>query len=984
MDPVTITPLSDQLDSFPHFMPNQVLTHTQLNQLAFYLEQQDRFTRQRLIGIGIVCGLQADLIVSGSTRTVEISKGVGVTSCGFLIDVPEILSFGKKKSYTTPADYEPFNINTLPTPTITCIELKPVDSTESGVSNLTNADVTNKVVVLFLDIEDKPNGKCLGENCDEKGNKWVFTLRVLLIDKGDADKILKKAYAPNVFNNPLNSSTQREDFFNPEYRLFPVFVERFGNTTNNANTDFNLSLIQSYATFEDTYINIIEKSSVRVARAIHEAYRLFKLIFDTQLLTTSNPFAGFDGATSASNSLTLTLLAQLQKGNCQYIFDFVRDLADTYNELRDELSALASECSPDPSKFPRHLMLGELKNVDFGRFEPTDYAPPTVYRTHFLSSPAIDGQSRHLKKAKMLISRLVVMLESLDFTNLLTDDIEEEPIRIIPDKLCCSALSEQRIPFYYNYEGTVKLSSYWNFKLTILNRSFENRSYFASAYVPGSLPADFATSLVSPQLFDIRNFSKLGIEGHVGKDLQTAVDELKALRRRYNLSFDILALKLDSDLNQVLLAEDNLIADLQSQYLADRNEIVCCLRELRAYVEEHKNTIALMLAYMVVIILVAMDNTTDASVILSLLYPIIIDLLDAYVAALDVMIAALRPDIKSFNFQDLAAGFPVVDNFTRTMKYIINTWGDIEFLFLQQRDGQANNVLWALSDIVSIYLNYFEMYLDKIGDDCLLGKFYSIYTVFQARIRTFCLFDQFNTRIHGMEHIAGTVQGGTFILVYEDDDEVNEFSGEVFDAMGNPLEMAYIVNAENETIVYGTTDNKGAYRVNIPAREKSFRIVKPGYVADEVKTTRAKAKKVNLHSYMDEAPAAKKVSEKPLRKVDTAYMKIKYSVGEITSVDKKFEKVSDYVNLEVAAVAEKAFVIEPKESFRVVADFYLPHLIHNYKTAVDPIDACDDFKEVNVLDFDNISAALDSEVKARTKGTKGGLFSAYEYASSKK
>src|SRR5690348_17155673 len=100
MEP-TITPLSEALNSLPHFMPNQVLTNKSLNELAVYLEQQDRFTRQRLIGIGIVCGLQANLITAGTSATVEVSRGVGITSCGFLIDVPNKLTFTKKKDYET-------------------------------------------------------------------------------------------------------------------------------------------------------------------------------------------------------------------------------------------------------------------------------------------------------------------------------------------------------------------------------------------------------------------------------------------------------------------------------------------------------------------------------------------------------------------------------------------------------------------------------------------------------------------------------------------------------------------------------------------------------------------------------------------------------------------------------------------------------------------------------------------------------------------
>jgi hypothetical protein len=45
-----------------------------------------------------------------------------------------------------------------------------------------------------------------------------------------------------------------------------------------------------------------------------------------------------------------------------------------------------------------------------------------------------------------------------------------------------------------------------------------------------------------------------------------------------------------------------------------------------------------------------------------------------------------------------------------------------------------------------------------------------------------------------------------------------------------------------------------------------------------------------------------------------------------------------------------------------VADFYLPHLIHNVKTVQQPIDACEELREVKMIDFTVISKALSKEV----------------------
>ncbi|MFI5171332.1 MAG: hypothetical protein ACHQFW_03025, partial [Chitinophagales bacterium] len=67
---------------YPVFVADQVLTPGHLNEITTYLDDQDRLTRNKLIGIGIACGLE--LNCSGSA--ISISKGVGVTSKGYLIN----------------------------------------------------------------------------------------------------------------------------------------------------------------------------------------------------------------------------------------------------------------------------------------------------------------------------------------------------------------------------------------------------------------------------------------------------------------------------------------------------------------------------------------------------------------------------------------------------------------------------------------------------------------------------------------------------------------------------------------------------------------------------------------------------------------------------------------------------------------------------------------------------------------------------------
>src|SRR4029079_19179985 len=92
-------------DAYIIFEPDQVLTNDHLNEMFDYLDTQERLTRNKLIGIGIVCGLEID----NQPASINISKGCGVTSKGYLI-VWEGVDLTQYIPYTLPANplYAPF------------------------------------------------------------------------------------------------------------------------------------------------------------------------------------------------------------------------------------------------------------------------------------------------------------------------------------------------------------------------------------------------------------------------------------------------------------------------------------------------------------------------------------------------------------------------------------------------------------------------------------------------------------------------------------------------------------------------------------------------------------------------------------------------------------------------------------------------------------------------------------------------------------
>jgi hypothetical protein len=974
-------PLNEPITSVPHFMPNQVLTHTQLNAVVDYLDQQERFTRQRLIGIGIVCGFETSLVVNaGNSRAVDITKGVGISSCGFLFNIPEDIRCDRYRLITI-SDYDTFNRGTPGTP-LDCIELIDDDAVLSDeeledINNLTSAQTANKIVVLYLDLKDQSNGTCLGDNCDEKGNSYVFTLRKLLIDKPTMNLIIRYAHglAPaDVFN----------EFFYPQFYLPETYVERFGASAADPDQDFTLASIFNLASFEDEYKSVTRSAALRTAQCIAEAYRLFGPLFNPQMDNVAGTLGGFNNTTQAANSLVIrindylnTAGTKYKVGNTQYVYDYIRDIADTYNELREELFKLIAECSPPNDVFPRHLMLGELQTRVLGRFNRSDYDLPTVYRHYFIPSPVMNAQTYHYKKVIQLMKRLLMMCDTnnyLSFSNILTSNINNEPIRTIPGKTCSEPLGKRNVPFYYDPLKTPLIHEYWDFDRVVTNMPYRNRGYFSGSYNFSSQPTpnfhstiDRATEFRNdPVLFDLCKYPKLGIEGHVGKTLGEAIDKLKDLRKRYNLSFDIIALKFDAKNKMVALADENLIAELQLMYLHERNDFVCCVEELEAYIRKSKNIIILGF-YFAFLSIVDPNNPPDPAVV-TYLFDILEYIIDAYADALGILVEAMPPDIKEFDFEKMFNIFPVVSSFTGIFKYFINTWGDIELaLYKDNKDGFNGQAF--LADFASILLNLWESYLDKIGDDCVLGKFATIWKSYQERIQTFCVFSEFNEQIHGMEHISGTSNGGTFILVYDDFDPVNVYEMEVMDEFGHMVSDAEIYGDYTGNY-YGKTNHAGKFSGKVSKEDKAFYVNKTGYVATTMKRKamdKGEATIGKYETYLKEDNWRDVSSPDP---VDAVYLKMGGAMEELYQNFGKQRGVPKAMvkDFKPKAAALSGFTINNDHAgFRVVADFYLPHLVHNYNITVEPFDACARLGETKLFDFDAISKFLGQKMKTTSK-----------------
>lgn len=543
-------------DNYPVFEANQVLTNAHLNQVFDYLDEQERLTRANLIGIGIVCGLEIRLETTAGVSTIHLSHGCGITSAGYLILEPEDVDLvAYRDNYTVPPEpgYAPF-LDPVTHAQYPLWELFPAG--EPNVKPLaTPANfLQDKAVLLFLELKKEDLRNCSPINCDDKGASVTVTVRRLLVTISDLAKIIAAAnqLVPNLTGADLEMALLARLNL-PDLRLPRFDVPNTKPTTSeDVLTGFHSAFYEN-------------KLVQNTAAALSAAYQAFRPVVQTLFAT--NPFAGF---TAKFGFLDAAPTTTAQVRFLQYYYDFFGDLLQAYDEFRWKGAELLCACCPDEDLFPRHLMLGALV--------PAALPNPGIYRQRFLGSAAVSGCEEQTLELRQLFRRLVEMVARFTNTPPLTPaNAAAEQIRFTPSKLADVPLSDKAIPYYYLQTGTPPLFQLWNPLKTRRNRANQNLSYRAAEYVP-TAPA-FVTN---PLRYDLEPYNFLRVEGHLGKNYQSALSILLALKERNRLPIDIIALRtgaFDEKMTVDLTKESARFQDLETLYDTLREEIMTSLAE---------------------------------------------------------------------------------------------------------------------------------------------------------------------------------------------------------------------------------------------------------------------------------------------------------------------------------------------------------------------------------------------------------------------
>ncbi|MEW4922923.1 PKD domain-containing protein [Algibacter sp. 2305UL17-15] len=496
--------------AYRRFVPDQVLTASQLNDVIDHFECQDRFTRICLNGVGIACGLE---IKYAKNSSIEVTKGCAVTTDGDLIPFSGATYTQVKTFNDVEAKYSRFN-------GINLIELLTDDTTEeSNVEPLSTVeDLETMVVVLYLEYFCKEETPCTSTDCDTQGEGQSAKIRLLLIPKENAKRISNKDNDP-IFD-AHNNTKKFIDL--PDVNLKRVILKNSYFTRNRVQVISQNSNTASYFRLKDSYRKAIQDTSViaDLKSGISKLFTDFKVLLDTGSIETK----------ASTINTKITALFKLTSRNLpldiQYRYDLLKDLIDTYNDIKCLLFDLRVVCCPDISSFPKHLFLGELEPVE------------TFFqcRHKFYPSPIIPHGKEKFEEIRTLILRIHFMLSDYKIPQ------SSAPIKVTPSKVPSKELGKRALPYYYKTSSD--LIKNWDYDKTKKFKSDENLGY-QSANLSES------DAIQNPLDYDLDAHDFYRIEGHLGKDYRDAIKDLDTIKTDKGLAFDIKVLSIDETIESI-------------------------------------------------------------------------------------------------------------------------------------------------------------------------------------------------------------------------------------------------------------------------------------------------------------------------------------------------------------------------------------------------------------------------------------------------
>lgn len=345
------------------FKPDAVLTAGQLNDWFSFAMAQDQATRARLLGVGVATGLRPSFPAEGSS--VSLSAGCGVTTAGHLLRLEQAQTYSRYQALPAPR-YLPFFRADQ-----TVLELKPANT--PATRPVSELNLSQYAVVLFHHATELAEEKCLNLNCNDNGASYDVHLRVLLVPRAEANATLLGPAAQQAGSLYAQLSPLVMGRFVPAGLSHAARLQAQRGFLRNAATAFGQQLqatallVRNIEGFRQSdYDNDLGQDGRYEPALLADVtgkYLAESSEAGAGLIRFRDPRTrGLTYVAQWVRVLTARVEALSTDANCQYVYDWLKDLYDAYEEFRQATAEAdwLGQAMPAAEAFPRHLVLGEL------------------------------------------------------------------------------------------------------------------------------------------------------------------------------------------------------------------------------------------------------------------------------------------------------------------------------------------------------------------------------------------------------------------------------------------------------------------------------------------------------------------------------------------------------------------------------------------------------------------------------------------------
>jgi hypothetical protein len=524
------------------FEPDQVLTHEQLNSIANYLSDQARLSRVQLLGVGIGAGLR---VTFGGGR-ITVSKGIGLTTDGDLFHLGQARVFDRFKPYDqSKPKYDPFYIDDT---MITVYELVEVGEPDDTAQSLTQFDTETGqslkefVALLFMESYLKDDDLCSGTDCDNLGQDYIDSPRVLMVEKTAVERLQSEIPVPHQAFEQLEEIVAPRPTFSQTSRTIQQIASAYRGVNNSIRTQLNDQFARFWAATGAFLTDVFA----------------------------ADPTSGWQTRLTAIHG---NFDAASEITGIQYYYDFLKDVVETYNHFRELLFGEFTWLCPDTESFPKHLLLGNVV--------PT--ANANENRTLFYPSPLISQTTDSLHHAQFLAQKIDTLLQTfMSPAQLSAEDLD---IIVTPSRSEAFSLEQRAIPYYYADSNSRPIHQRWNYHLHQRRMDAYNYSYNAAERYGARGGA------ANPLNSQMGKFDFFRIEGHLGKPAETALETIEQAITDHNLPFTVRAIMAETQKTNLIPKKRFKYTDLHRFHYLLRQDVYHQLGEVAKFSEQFKQRV---------------------------------------------------------------------------------------------------------------------------------------------------------------------------------------------------------------------------------------------------------------------------------------------------------------------------------------------------------------------------------------------------------